>query len=44
MKMYIIYDESGEEVGLIDANSHNEAERNAKVAYGEKATVVYAEV
>lgn len=44
MKMYVIYDESGEEVGLIDANSHNEAERNAKVAYGEKATVVYTEV
>ncbi len=44
MKMYVIYDESGEEVGLIDADSHNEAECNAKVAYGEKATVVYTEI
>ena len=52
MKVYIVYDNRGEEVinpltgkpVLIKAGSHNAAERKARLKYGERATVAYTEV
>jgi hypothetical protein len=44
MKTYIVYDERGNEVGMIKAGSHNAAEKKAKNKYGPKASVTYTEV
>jgi hypothetical protein len=44
MKTYIIYNEKGEEIGLIKASSHNKAEEKAKKKHGEKCSVTYTEV
>lgn len=41
---YIVYDGKGEERGMIQARSHNEAEEHAKKLYGEQASVAYTEV
>lgn len=43
MKVYIVYNGSGEEVTVIRAKSHNDAERKAKSIYGELASVAYTE-
>jgi hypothetical protein len=44
MKTYIGYDGNGNEVGLIKARSHNEAEAKAQAAHGPMASVAYTEV
>jgi hypothetical protein len=44
VKIYIVYDDAGEEQIMIRARSHNEAEEKAKVMYGEKASVSYTEI
>lgn len=44
MKTYIVYDGTGLERTMIRARSHNDAEKNAKSMYGEKASVAYTEV
>jgi hypothetical protein len=51
-KIYIVYDERGEEVVdpktgeslYIRANNHNEAEKKAKAKYGPRASVCYTEI
>lgn len=44
MKTYIVYDETGKEVELIKAASHNAAEKKAQKKHGEKASVAYTEI
>jgi hypothetical protein len=44
MKTYIVYDESGREVAIIKAGSHNSAEKKAQKKYGAKASVAYTEI
>lgn len=44
MKTYIVYNETGEEVAIIKASSHNAAEKKAQKLYGEKASVAYTEI
>ena len=44
MKTYIVYDETGQEVAMIKAASHNSAEKKAQKKYGSKASVAYTEV
>jgi hypothetical protein len=44
MKTYIVYDESGREVAMIKAGSHNSAEKKAQKKYGAKASVAYTEI
>lgn len=44
MKTYIVYDETGKEVGYIKAGSHNAAEKKAQKKYGPKASVAYTEL
>ena len=44
MKTFIVYDETGREVAIIKAGSHNSAEKKAQKKYGEKASVAYTEI
>lgn len=44
MKTYIVYDAMGNEVAIIKAKSHNDAEKKAIQKYGEKASVAYTEI
>lgn len=44
MKHYIIYDDKGQEQEIIEASSHNDAEKKAQEKYGQNATVVYTEI
>ena len=44
MKSYIVYDETGREVAMIKAASHNSAEKKAQKKYGPKASVAYTEI
>jgi hypothetical protein len=44
MKTYIVYDETGWEVAMIKAGSHNSAEKKAQKKYGRKASVAYTEI
>jgi len=44
MKTYIVYDDKGNERGIIKAGSHNAAEKKAQKLYGPKASVAYTEV
>ena len=45
-KVFIVYDEKGNEIPnlYIRAKSHNQAEKDAKFIYGEKASVAYTEI
>ncbi|MFA4971506.1 MAG: hypothetical protein WC683_02755 [bacterium] len=44
MKVYIVYVD-GEEVGMIRAKSHNDAERKAQAKYpGRQVSVAYTEI
>lgn len=44
MKTYIVYDNSGNEIALIKAGSHNSAEKKATRKYGNGITVAYTEI
>jgi hypothetical protein len=44
MKTYIVYDETGREIAMIKAGSHNGAEKKAQKKYGAKASVAYTEI
>jgi hypothetical protein len=44
VKTYIVYDDTGREIALIKAGSHNSAEKKAIKKYGERVTVTYTEV
>lgn len=44
MKVYIVYDPKGEEVGYIKAANHNSAEKKAVEKYGKGSFVAYTEL
>lgn len=44
MKTYIVFDETGREVGYIKAANQNAAEKKAQIKWGQKASVAYTEL
>jgi hypothetical protein len=45
MKIYIVYNAQGYEIGLIKAGSHNAAEKKARKKFeGQKVSVAYTEL
>jgi hypothetical protein len=44
MKLYIVFDMTGHELGYVKAGSHNSAEKKAVKLYGKGVTVAYTEI
>lgn len=44
MKVFIVYDDKGNDRGYVYAKNHNDAEKKAHYMYGPKAFVAYTEI